>query len=128
MSIKVAIADDSASIRLTVRRFISAKTGWEICGEAENGEAALFLVQRHKPDVLILDLAMPVMNGLDAAWWIRIISPKTRIVLFTGHACEQVLREAKNVGIRAVIAKDRDAALQRLIATLREETDSFQAA
>lgn len=125
---RIAIADDSAAIRSALHEIISSNTDWDICGEAENGQAAVFLVQRFKPDLLILDLSMPVMNGLDAARRIAVISPKTRIVLFTGHASEQVVMEAKNVGIHSVIPKDGSATLKRLIATLRDATNSFRAA
>lgn len=89
MSLKIAIADDSPAIRSAIRSFIESNTEWQVCGEARDGQAALFVVQRHKPDFLVLDLSMPVMNGLEAARKIAVISPKTRIVLFTGHARDQ---------------------------------------
>lgn len=85
MSVKIAIVDDSPSICQILRTFFESKTDWQVCGEAENGAAAIQLVQRLRPDLLVLDLSMPVMNGLDAARRIAAISPSTRIVLFTGN-------------------------------------------
>src|ERR1700739_335186 len=71
-------------------------------------------------ELLILDPSMPVMNGLDAVRKIMSISPGTGIVLFTAHASEQLLTEAKNIGIRAVIPKDGKTSMDDLVAALRE--------
>lgn len=128
MSFKVAIADDSAAIRSALRMFIESRTDWQVCGEVDNGQAAVFLVQRHKPDLLVLDLSMPVMNGLEAARRITVISPKTRIVLFTAHPYDQVLRDAKAAGIREVLSKDGRDTLPRLLTVLNDAIDSSEAA
>jgi len=77
---------------------------------------------------LVLDLSMPVMNGLDAARKIALVSPKTRIVLFTGYASEHLLTEARSAGIRAVIRKDEDSSVARLISALREAASTIQPA
>jgi DNA-binding NarL/FixJ family response regulator len=120
MPISIGIVDDSPTIRKVLRGFLETKTNWQICGEAENGEAAVELVQQVHPDLLVLDLSMPVMNGLDAAREIKVISPRTGIVLYTGHASDQLEVAAKAIGIRAVLAKDGPASLDRLFATLGE--------
>lgn len=128
VAVKIAIADDNASIRKVLRRFIESQTNWHVCGEADNGEAAILLVQQQKPDVLVLDLSMPGMKGFDAARKIALISPDTRIVLFTVHASDRVLKEAKGLGIRAVVSKDADFTLQRLLVALHEPNDTLRAA
>jgi DNA-binding NarL/FixJ family response regulator len=120
MRTKIAIADDSPVIRHFLRLFIQSSTDWQICGEVENGAAAVALVERLRPDLLILDFSMPVMNGLDAARKILPIAPEIGIVLFTAHASEQLLTEAKNIGIRAVIPKDGKTSMDDLVAALRE--------
>ena len=120
MRTKIAIADDSPIIRHFLRLFIQSSTDWQICGEVENGEAAVALVERSHPDLLILDLSMPVMNGLEAARKILPISPRIGIVLFTAHASEQLITEAKRIGIRAVIPKDGATSMDDLVAALRE--------
>src|SRR5215469_13863101 len=100
---------------------IESTTDWELCGEAPDGGAAVFLARRFQPDLMVLDLSMPVMNGLEAARKIAVISPKTRVVLFTAHACDQLSRDADGVGIRAVVAKNGNGTVERLISTLRQE-------
>jgi DNA-binding NarL/FixJ family response regulator len=127
MSAKIAIADDSAGIRSALRTVIESNTEWQVCGEAENGQDAVLLVQRQKPDVLVLDLSMPVMNGLEAARKIATISPKTKIV-FTWHASREVLRDAKIAGIRAVLSKGEGGMLESLVTTLHEASDRREAA
>jgi DNA-binding NarL/FixJ family response regulator len=118
--ISIAIVDDSPQVRQALRSFLETNTNWEICGEAENGQAAIELVQRLKPDLLILDLSMPVMNGFDAARKIIADDPKTGIVMFTAHAAGRLLEEANQIGIKAVVQKDGNASLLLLLTKLRE--------
>ena len=122
MSIKIGIVDDNPTIRKAVRVFIELNTGWQVCGEAENGEDAIALVRRENPNALILDLLMPKMNGLDAARKISAISTKTEVVMFTCFAGEHLLREATSLGIRSVVSKDETGALAHLLAVLNEAT------
>ena len=98
-----------------------------MCGEAENGVAAIDLVQSLQPDLLVLDLSMPVMNGLDAARRIALISPTTGMVLFTAHASKQLEIEAKKAGVQAVLAKDGNISLEQLTATLQQLTSTGHA-
>jgi DNA-binding NarL/FixJ family response regulator len=105
MSFTVLIVDDNAAIRRSLRSWFERRRGWRVCGEAENGAVAIERVKALKPDVVILDLAMPVMNGLEAARMIASVAPKTAMVLFTMHPSEHLVKDAKNVGIRDVISK-----------------------
>jgi DNA-binding NarL/FixJ family response regulator len=105
MSTTVLIVDDSPPIRRTLRAWFEQRDGWEVCGEAENGEVAVEQVKALNPDVVILDLSMPVMNGLEAARKIASIAPETAMVLFTMHASEHLVKDAQRAGIRDVISK-----------------------
>lgn len=119
MPTKIAIVDDSSTIRKIIRAFIESHTDWKICGEAGDGETAISLVERLKPDLVVLDLSMPVKNGLDAARTISKLSPSSAMVLFTAHASNQLAVESKRVGIGAVIAKDGNSSLEELVRVLR---------
>jgi CheY-like chemotaxis protein len=81
------------------------ETNWEICGEAENGKIAVEMVQKLHPAVVLLDLSMPVMNGLEAARQIAEIAPGTHVLMFTLHAYPHLIGEARRVGVKGVISK-----------------------
>ena len=119
---KIAIVDDNCAIRKTLRTGIETHTDWEICGEAENGEAAVALVQATKPDLVVLDLSMPLLNGLEAARQVRAIAPATGMVLFTNYASPELTTLATSVGISAVISKDSTDVVIHLIEALRKAT------
>lgn len=120
MPVKILLADDNAHIRRIVRSYIEDNSGWEICGEAEDGGAVVDLVRQCLPEIVILDVAMPVMNGLEVARAITAFAPKTNVVLFTFHDSDELRRYAGYVGIRTVVAKAANHALEDLLAALRE--------
>ena len=128
MPTNIAIVDDSSAIRKIIRAFIESHTDWKVCGEAGDGQTAIALVERLKPDLVVLDLSMPVKNGLDVARNISKVSPQTALVLFTAHANNQLAAESKRVGIGAVIAKDGNASLEQLVTVLRVRSKSRRAA
>jgi two-component system, NarL family, nitrate/nitrite response regulator NarL len=105
MAPRILVVDDTQAIRRSVRLRIENETDWEICGEAENGREAVERVQDLHPDVVLLDLSMPVMNGLDAARHIKAIAPHTHILMFTLHTYPQLLDEARKAGIAEVVSK-----------------------
>lgn len=105
MSTTVLIVDDSPPIRRSLREWFERREGWKVCGEAENGAIAVDQVKALKPDVVILDLSMPVMNGLEAAREIATFAPKTAMVLFTTHTAEHIMRDAERAGIKEVVSK-----------------------
>ena len=82
----VLVADDNQIIRKILCRIFEAEEDYDLCAEAENGEEALRLAKQCKPDLIILDLSMPVMNGMDAARELKRIMPRVPIILFTLHA------------------------------------------
>lgn len=116
MSFRILIVDDDAVVRRLVRSSIEQATQWDVCGEAENGLLALEAVEKCTPNAVILDLQMPVMNGLEAARHISRIAPKTAIVMLTLHDSEHLGREAQKVGIERVFPKFQ---LPQLIAWLK---------
>jgi len=110
----ILIVDDSAVIRRLVRTTIERNSNWNICGEAENGAVAVEKVKELCPDVVILDLQMPVMDGMAAARQIALIAPKTEMLMFTMHNSEQVAKAARASGIKTVISKTYAPAAQIL--------------
>jgi len=82
------------------------KEDWVVCGEAENGNAAIELVRAVKPDVVLLDYAMPVMNGLEAARVLSGLAPECAILMYTMFATPQLSELAIAAGVRSVLSKD----------------------
>lgn len=105
MTHKILIVDDNEYIRRGIRSSIETRTDWVVVGEAENGKHAVTLVATHKPHMVILDLSMPVMNGLDAAREISRISPGMPMILFTLHNQDGLLEMAHSAGIKHVFSK-----------------------
>jgi DNA-binding NarL/FixJ family response regulator len=105
MGARILLADDNPTIRLSLRTLLREQTDWTICGEAEDGEMAVEMAERLSPDLVILDLSMPVINGLDAARQIKENSTAVQIVMFTMHEFPQLREEARKAGVGEFIPK-----------------------
>jgi DNA-binding NarL/FixJ family response regulator len=104
MSLRVLLADDSPEVRRSVRSLLE-QSGFEIVGEAADGQEAVQLAQALDPDVAVLDVSMPRLNGLKAATQIRDACRRTKVILLTVHAeAHQILRAA-STGIRGYVVK-----------------------
>jgi DNA-binding NarL/FixJ family response regulator len=109
--LRVLIADDHDLIRRGVRDLLTARSGWEVVGEACNGADAVQKAVSLRPDVAILDFSMPELNGPAAAAQIAEKVPQTGVVVLTMHDSEQVMREVLQAGARGLVLKsdaDRD--------------------
>jgi DNA-binding NarL/FixJ family response regulator len=102
---KVLLVDDSAAVRRIVRILLEDNAGFEVCGEAENGREGIEKAQELRPDLIVMDLTMPVMNGMDATRAIRHIMPSVPIVLLSGQSDLLTLNEARSIGISVVVSK-----------------------
>ena len=107
--LRILIADDHDVVRQGLRLLIEKKRGWSVCGEAGTGREAVKMVEQLKPDVAVLDMSMPELNGLDAARQIKRRSSHTEVVLFSGGGTEEIIRDAFTAGARSFLAKS-DAA------------------
>ncbi len=107
--LRILIADDHEVVRHGVRALLQGHAGWEICGEAIDGRDAVDKAAQLKPDLVILDIGMPNLNGLDAARQILRAEPQTRVLVLTIDESEQVMREVLNTGARGFLLKS-DAA------------------
>jgi DNA-binding NarL/FixJ family response regulator len=125
MSAQILIVDDSPFLRRSIRFSIEQNTDWQVCGEAENGKVAIERTKELHPDLIILDLAMPVMNGLDAARHIAGIAPDVAIVLFTMHGSRELSRYAELIGIKQVLSKS-SGGIEQLLSTVKVLLDQKQ--
>src|SRR5690348_8447092 len=97
-AVRILIADDHQLIRRGLIAALADRPDWTVVGEAANGREAVELVRQLHPDIAILDLTMPELNGLDAARQMRTLSPPPRILIVTAHQSEQLLREVLEAG------------------------------
>ena len=102
---RILIADDHEVARKGIRSLLEDHAGWEICAEARDGREAVECASKLKPDVFLLDIGMPNLNGLDAARQILAMNPEARILILTVHDSEQTVREVLAVGARGFMLK-----------------------
>jgi two-component system, NarL family, response regulator LiaR len=107
--IRILLADDHPVIRKTVRSLLEQDSQFEIAGEALDGAKAIEEAQRLKPDVVILNVSMPVRNGIEAAREIKSSVPESAIVILSTHVDERLIDLAKEIGVRAFVSKQSAA-------------------
>lgn len=105
MTTRILVVDDMPVIRHSVRFNLEKEADFVVCGEAENGKVAIEQVEELRPDVVVLDLSMPVMNGMDAARAIKAIAPRVHILMYTLHTSPELIEEARKVGVADVLSK-----------------------
>jgi DNA-binding NarL/FixJ family response regulator len=104
-TVRVVLADDHEVVRKGVRALFNQHPGWTVCGEAENGVEAVDLVRELQPELVVLDVSMPVMNGLQAAAKIRQLSSSTKIVMLSMHNSIYVAQDALEAGADVFLTK-----------------------
>jgi len=106
--IRILLADDHNQVRKALRGILEDCKEWEICGEASNGREAVELALKLKPDIAILDLAMPEMNGIEATRQIRCALPGIDVLIYTMFDSEEIALGAREAGARKVLRKSAD--------------------
>ena len=102
---KVLLVDDNAIVRSAVRPLFDSHRRFVVCGEAEHGREAVEKASSLRPDLIVLDMSMPVMNGLEAAPLLITILPNVLLILFTTHDFPELQQVARAAGIHAVVLK-----------------------
>ena len=125
-SLRILIADDHDIVRRGIRSLIEARPEWKICDEAHSGREAVTKAEEKKPDIVILDISMPELNGLEAARRIKKVSPNSEILILSVHYSDQLIKEILDVGVRGFIVKsDSDRDLVVAVETLANHKPFF---
>src|ERR1019366_5235137 len=103
--LRILIADDHEVARRGIRAMLESHPSWEVGGEAKDGREAVELASKEKPDLILLDIGMPNLNGLEAARQILAVSPDIAILILTMHDSDQVVREVLRAGARGFLLK-----------------------
>jgi DNA-binding NarL/FixJ family response regulator len=109
MTVRILVVDDHDIIRRGLKQLLTSRQGWEVCGEAKTGREAVALAEQLQPEIVVMDVSMPEMNGLEAAHKIHKLFPKMEILILTLHFSDQLVRDVVASGARAYILKS-DAA------------------
>jgi|ERR1700721_49129 CheY-like chemotaxis protein len=127
MTKSILVADDSEQVRKYVSKLLRTNPDFEVCGEAVNGVEAVAKAKELQPDLVILDLGMPVMNGLEAARALKNILPVVPIILFTLHGSMISDEQAARSGVDLVVAKSDITQLNEHVRSLlpRPEMDEI---
>lgn len=120
---RILIADDSDVVRRGIKHLLNQHEGWEVCGQAMDGQEAVQKALQLCPDVVVLDFSMPVMNGIEAAQQILKNRPDTKIVLCSMHLSSQLTRLAERSGVTSLLPKSSVSRINRVVeAALRSES------
>jgi DNA-binding NarL/FixJ family response regulator len=125
-ALRILVVDDHDIIRRGLKQLLTAKPGWEVCGEAKTGREAVSMAEQMKPDVVVMDISMPDLNGLEAARRIHKEVPKTGILILTMHFSDQLVREVVDSGARGYILKsDADKDLVSAVEAISNKRTFF---
>src|ERR1700758_3471838 len=113
------VVDDNPAIRRALKNILEFNDGWVVCGEAVDGREGIEKAKQLHPDLIVIDVSMPVMNGLDAARVLHQIMPQVPLILCSLHTDEVLRKEAINAGVNASISKAQN------IQTLRHQAQEL---
>ena len=105
MKVQILVADDREAIRRQVRLILASRPNLEVCAEAADGTEAVEKTRELNPDLVVLDITMPKMNGLEAAREIKSFAPEIPILILTVHKSKQLMEEAAKIGVRGYVTK-----------------------
>jgi DNA-binding NarL/FixJ family response regulator len=118
-ALRILIADDHAAVRRGIRSLVQSHPEWQVVGEATDGQEAVEQARRLKPDIALLDMSMPELNGLEATRQILKDSPGTQAIILTVHQSDELADEARRAGVRRLILKSNADELIKAIEALR---------
>jgi len=126
VTLRILIVDDEEAVRAALGKLLATRKGWKVVGEAADGVAAIGLARELHPDIVIMDITMPRMNGLEATPEIKKALPAAEVLIFTQHDSTQMIRQAKNAGASGYLLKSQANWLVTAVEAMGEHKPFFQ--
>ena len=125
-ALRILIADDHAVVRTGLRTLLESHPGWEVCGEASDGRESVEKAGKLKPHVAVIDIGMPLLNGVEVTRPMRTVAPETEILILTMHESDNLVQQVVDAGARGYILKDdADRILIAAVDALRQHKPYF---
>jgi DNA-binding NarL/FixJ family response regulator len=125
-NLRILIVDDEKAVRSALGRLLGTREEWKVVGEAADGAEAIGMAQELQPDVVIMDITMPEMSGLEATPVIKKVIPKTEILIFTQYDSTQMVKEAQSAGASGYLLKSQANWLVTAVEALGQHKPFFQ--
>jgi DNA-binding NarL/FixJ family response regulator len=126
MRLTILLVDDEKMVRSALQRLLSTRSEWKVVGEARDGRDAVSKARDLKPDVVIMDVTMPEMNGLQATPEIKKESPSTEVLIFSQHDSNQIVLEAQKAGASGYLLKSQAHWLAAAVDAISQHKPFFQ--
>ena len=126
MILRILIVDDEKAVRSALGKLLATRKEWLVVGEAADGVEAIGLARKLQPDIVIMDITMPEMNGLEATPQIKIALPAAEILIFTQHDSTQMIQQAQNAGASGYLLKSQAHWLVRAVEAMGQHKPFFQ--
>jgi DNA-binding NarL/FixJ family response regulator len=126
VTLRILIVDDEKAVRTALGKLLATRKEWQVVGEAADGATAIGMVRELRPDIVIMDITMPEMNGLEATPEIKKALPTAEVLIFTQHDSKQMVRQAQNAGASGYLLKSQANWLVRAVESMGQHKPFFQ--
>jgi DNA-binding NarL/FixJ family response regulator len=126
VTLRILIVDDEKAVRSALGKLLATREEWEVVGEAADGAAAIGMAQELQPDIVIMDITMPRMNGLEATPEIKKALPGAEVLIFTQHDSRQMVRQAQNAGASGYLLKSQANWLVAAVESIGQHKPFFE--
>jgi len=126
VTLRILIVDDEEAVRSALAKLLATRTEWQVVGEAADGAEAIGKARELRPDIVIMDITMPAMNGLEATPMIKKALPTAEVLIFTQHDSTQMVRQARNAGASGYLLKSQANWLVTAVETMGQHKPFFE--
>jgi DNA-binding NarL/FixJ family response regulator len=126
VALRILIVDDEKAVRTALGRLLATRKEWQVVGEAADGAEAIGMARELQPDIVIMDITMPEMNGLEATPEIKKALPAAEVLIFTQHDSTQMIQQAQNAGASGYLLKSQANWLVKAVEAMSQHKPFFE--